>query len=49
MNIKDLIVKWLMEHEICGNKAWWDDKTYYSLNLDQICDIVNYVNQKKGV
>lgn len=49
MNRKDLILKWLEKHEICGNKAWWNNKTYYSLNLDQIRDIVNYVNQKSSI
>ena len=49
MNIKDSIVKWLEKHEICGNKAWWNNKIYYSLTLDQIRDIVNYVNQKSNI
>ena len=49
MNIKDLINKWLIKQEICGNKSWWDNKTYYSLTLDQIYDIVNYVNRKNGI
>ena len=48
MNIKDSIVKWLEKHEICGNKTWWDNEIYYSLNLDQIRDIVNYVNKKRS-
>lgn len=47
MNRKDLIVKWLKKQDICGNKAWWDNETYYSLTVDQIRDIVNYVNRKK--
>ena len=49
MNKKDLIVIWLKKHEICGNKAWWDGKTYFSLTLDQIRDIVNYVIQKISI
>lgn len=49
MNRKDLIVKWLKKYEICGNDAWWNDEIYYSLTLDQICDIVNYVNQKSSI
>lgn len=47
MNSKDLIVEWLKKHEICGNNAWWDGTTYYSLTLDHIRNIVNYVNRKK--
>lgn len=47
MNKKDLIVKWLKNHEICGNNAWWNDKIYYSLTLDQISNIITYVNKKR--
>lgn len=47
MSVKDLIVEWIKKHEIGGNKAWWDGSTYYQLTLDQIRNIVNYVNRKK--
>ena len=49
MNKKDLIVKYLKKHEICGNKAWWNGEIYYSLTVDQIRDIVNYVNRKRDI
>lgn len=49
MNRKDLIVKWLKNHELCGNKAWWNGETYYYLTVDQIRNIVNYVNKKSGI
>lgn len=49
MNMKDLIAKWLKKHEICGNKAWWNGEIYYSLTLEQIRDILNYVNRKRCI
>lgn len=48
MTNKQLIKEWIDKHEIVGNNAWWNGRTYYSLTLDQIRDIVNYVNQKSG-
>jgi hypothetical protein len=49
MNIKDLIAIWLKKHEISGNKAWFDGKTYYSLTIEQIRGIVNYVTTKSSI
>lgn len=49
MNTKDLIAIWLKKQEICGNKAWWDGKTYFSITLDQIREMVNYVIQKSNI
>ena len=43
---EQLVKEWLEKHQICGNQAWWDGKTYYNLRLEQIVSIAKYINKK---
>ena len=47
MTQSDKVKQWLKKHDICGNTAWWDNKVYYNLNIEQIVSIARFLYQNK--